>query len=108
MPIGAGSRPSVAEDFRRFLAGESILAKRESLLAKTVKRVRKHRTPVIASILVVALAVVSTVLALQARRARGQRHLEDAMSALLFDRAPREATALLEKAESCGIDGADV
>ena len=97
----------VAEDCRRFLAGESIRARRPSLFTRAARQVRQHRVFTLVSLLVVVLAITSVVLAVQARHRRGRQYLEQAMTAVVHDRAPRRAAGLLAQARRLGADKAD-
>ncbi len=55
----------VAEDLRRFLTGEAILARRAGLLYKLGKKVRKHK--VVTAVIVAAVVLMSVLAALSVR-----------------------------------------
>jgi tetratricopeptide (TPR) repeat protein len=98
----------VAEDCRRFLAGESILARRTPLYVKIGRFVRRHRVHVAAALLVLALLTTSIVLRTQMRQAEGQRSLQDGLAAMLLDYNPSEAARHLDRADALGVHTAEL
>ena len=97
---------AVAEDLRRFLAGESILARRPTILTRALRQARRHRALVGAACLIALLATVAAFLALSARRAEGERRLEEAFNQIFFERDQTRASELLDDASARGIDSA--
>ncbi len=96
----------IAEDLRRFLSAEPILARRTPLLVKTARFARRHRVHVATVAAVVFLTCIAIGLVAKVRRVEGERLLDDAYKAVLFDRDDQSAHRLLDKAESLGVDTA--
>lgn len=98
----------LAEDCRRFLAGESICARRTPLIVGAARVVKKHRFRIAGSAIVLVLALVTLLMVMKDRRARGEQCVADALHAILFDRDDDRAAALLDEAHSLGIDSAQL
>ena len=98
----------VAEDCRRFLAGESIRARRTPIAVRAIRFVSKHRLMSLAALVVLALTIATAALVVNLRRVYGQRHVEEAYTAVLFERDPEHATGLLNQAEDLGVDSAEL
>jgi len=98
----------LAEDCRRFLAGESICARRTPLLVKAARFVKKHRLRIAGAAIVIVLALVTLLMVMKDRHAKGELCVADALRAILFDRDDDRATALLDEAHALGIDSAQL
>ena len=70
------SAAALADDLERFCAGESILARRERLLKKSIRHVRRHPVAIVA---VVALLVLSAIAGHYVVRVRHVAGLRDAI-----------------------------
>jgi serine/threonine-protein kinase len=107
-----GSVSDFAEDIRRYLAHEPVLARPESLAYRTTKFVRRHRVGV-AAMIAIAIAIGSgvTATAWQARVAATQAHKAEAVKEFvlsLFGGAdPAEALGEELTARQLVDDGAD-
>ena len=97
---------ALAEDCGRFLAGKSIRARRTPLFVGAARLVKKHRLQITAAVVVLVLMVVTAVMVIKNRRARGAQCVSDALHAILYDRDDQKANALLDEALSLGIDSA--
>ncbi|MFG0251834.1 MAG: protein kinase, partial [Phycisphaerales bacterium JB038] len=97
----------LADDLRRFGAGESIRAKRTPLVVRVGRLLRKHRTAVGAGTLAVLLLVLAIVTGLHFRRLRGEAHVQDAFDAVLLEHSSRRSREHLAQARRLGIDSAD-
>ncbi|MBU0754881.1 MAG: protein kinase, partial [Planctomycetes bacterium] len=102
------SAEEVAEDCARFCAGEPIRARRTSVLAKAARYARRHRLRVSGGFLLLVLAVTALVLAGKIRSERGVQCVEDAYTAILFERDYRQAETLLDQAQSLGVDSPEL
>ncbi len=98
----------VAEDCRRFLSGEPIRARRVSLVIKATRYLKRHRVGAAAAVVVLALALSTTLLIGKIRRQRGQQYLDEAFTAIVFDGDARRATELVHDARAAGIDSAEL
>ena len=98
------SAADLAEDFRRFLAGEPLRARRTPWVVKAARYVRRHRLRVVGLGVAAGLTLLSMLLVVQIRQARGQKCLDAALSAVLFDSNPQEARRLLDEADGLGAD----
>ena len=96
----------VAEDFRRFLAGEPIRARRTSLAVKAWRYVKQHRNRTIGSALLIALALTTVLVVMGARRQEGRRCVDDAYAALLFEGDSHRAAKLFDEAAHLGVNSA--
>ena len=94
----------VAEDCRRFLAGEPILARRTPLAVRALRLAKRHRTRLAAAIVLLALAGTIAFMFRESRRDEGLRRLGEAYDAFLFERDYLEGRRLLDEAASLGID----
>jgi serine/threonine-protein kinase len=107
-----GSVGDLAEDIRRYLANEPILARPESLAYLATKFVRRHRVGV-ASMIAVAIAIGSGIAATawQAREAATQAHKAEAVKEFLLSLFggvdPAEALGEARTARQLVDDGAD-
>ena len=99
---------NMAEDLRRFLGSEPILARRTPAIVKAARLVRRHRLYTLAVLLVLALAVTTILMVMKIRRVQGQAHLDGAFDAILLKRDSRHAAELLDEAQRMGIDSADL
>lgn len=93
----------LADDLRRFLAGDPIRARRTPLIVKTARFAGRHRTPVLSSAIVLAVLVAMVLLGLQFRLQQGRDRLDAAYTALLFEHDSSRAQALLDEAERLGV-----
>jgi tetratricopeptide (TPR) repeat protein len=98
----------LAEDCRRFLAGESIRARRTPLVVKAARVLRRHRLLALAAVLVLALGTTALVLLVNLRHAQGQRCVDEAYQAILFDEDYGRATRLLDRASALGVDSVEL
>ena len=98
------SARELAEDLRRFLAGESILARRTPLIVRFGRFVGKHRPHTLAVLLLLVLLSAFIYNSVQQRRVRADQLVEDAFSQLLFERKPALARMRLEEASDLGAD----
>jgi tetratricopeptide (TPR) repeat protein len=98
----------VAEDCRRFCAGEPIKARRTPTAVKVMRWVARHRlqTALVAAVLV--LGTLSWLLVHQLRRVEGRSVLDKAVAALLFEHDGPRADALLDQAEKLAVDQAEL
>ena len=98
----------VAEDLQRFLADEPIRARPTPLYVKTRRWIRRHRAlSAVALVLVVTLAVAVAVAA-RLRHSEGLRCTAQAFDAIVFDQDYQRAAALLDRAESLGIESPEL
>ena len=97
---------AVAEDLRRFIAGESILARRTPVVVKATRYIRKHRFHVIGATLAISLAIIAIGLRGKLRRMEGTRLLDQAYTAVLYEGDNSKAIQTLDKAEKLGVDSA--
>ncbi len=102
------SAQELAEDCRRFCAGESILARRTPLAVKAARFFKRYRLRVMGVLLVLALAIAMVVLAVKVRRTRGQSRLDEAFDIVLVEGDSKRASRLLDEAESLGIGSAEL
>ena len=98
----------VAEDCRRFLAGESIRARRTPWTVKAWRWGRRHRWRVTAIAVVAVLLMVLAGGVLAYRRDLGQRYVDDAYDALLFEHDLDKTSVLLDRAHHLGVDSAEL
>ncbi len=98
----------VAEDCRRFLVGEPILARRTPLHVRIGRFVRRHRVRVAAVLVMAALLTTTIVLRTQMRRAEGRRSLQDGLAAMLLDFNPSAAAKHLDRADALGVRTAEL
>ncbi len=96
----------LAEDCRRFVAGEPILTRRTPIVVKTIRFLNRHRVRVAGALLILALVAIFMTMVSKYRRTQGQSSLDRAFEAVLQDQNSREAAKLLDEAESNGIDSA--
>lgn len=94
----------VAEDFRRFLAGESIRARRTPWHVKARRYVKRHRTSCALTLIGLVLVLATAGLVMRIRVLRGEHLLEKAYNAMLFEQNQAHASKLLDEAEKMGID----
>ncbi|HJQ23453.1 MAG TPA: protein kinase [Blastocatellia bacterium] len=66
----------LANDIRRHLAGRPVIARKDTLVYRTIKFVRRNRAGVLAALLVIASLVAGAVMTLQ-QRARAERRFND-------------------------------
>ncbi len=98
----------VADDCRRFLAGDPIRARRTPIIVKAVRWINRHRFQT-AAVLVTLLLILATMFFLyQIRHVRGEGLVAKGFDALLLERDSVHATALFEEAEQLGIDSAQL
>ncbi len=98
------SAEEVAADFRAFLAGDPIRARRTPLLTKAWRKLRRHRMQAGAALVTVALLVAIAMFAVKLRHEQGRRKLDEAYSAFLFEHDEARALRLLNEAERLGGD----
>lgn len=98
----------VAEDCRRFLDGEPIRARRTLLVVKAARAVRRHRWKTLAAALVAALSVTAFVLLVNLRHLEGQRCVDEAAQAILFDEDCAAARRLLDRASALGVNSVEL
>ncbi|NOG55692.1 MAG: protein kinase [Planctomycetes bacterium] len=89
----------VAEDLRRFLAHEPILARRPSILIKANRFGRRHRVQLIWAVVVCVLLVLAGGLLNRMRVQEGMRLLDEAAAAILDEHDMARAQDLLSRAE---------
>ncbi len=98
----------VAEDCRRFLDGEPIRARRTLLVVKAARVVRRHRWLTLAAVLVAVLSITAIGLLVNLRHLEGQRCVEEATQAILFDEDRVTAARLLDRAGALGVDSVEL
>ncbi len=98
----------VADDLRRFLAGEPIHARPTPLHVKARRWIARHRSLTAAVLTLLALAVASWVFIGRMRQAEGQRAMRQAYEAIMLDQNFRAGEAYLDQAEGSGIRSADL
>jgi len=98
----------VAEDCRRYLAGEPVKARRTPLIVKAYRYVKRHRTYAALATAGVVLALATALLGLKIRSERGAYLLESAYDAVLFKLDLPRAEALLDEAADWGVDSAEL
>lgn len=98
------STAEIAEDCRRFLAGESIRARRTSPLVKAVRLIRRH--PMHASGVMLSMLLVAAIafLMVRHRHDRAESLLSDSLDSILFEDNPARANQLLSDAAALGND----
>ncbi len=99
---------AVAEDCRRFVAGDPIHARRTPLAVKAVRFLSRHRWYTLAVLIVLALVLTTGVLMGRLREAKRQQCLEEAFDALLFHHDLKGASELLDEVKSLGGDSAQL
>jgi len=92
----------VAAELRRFLAGESIRARRPSPLVVALRHARRHRARIGAAAALLALVAVVLVVYLSGRHAEAERKLDEAFDEIYFEQDFARAEDLLDEAESLG------
>ncbi len=97
------SAADVAEDLRRFLAGEPILARRTPFHVRVGRWLRRHRGLAAGVLVVAILATGGLLLAKEMRRQDGVRCLQDAYTAIIFDQDYQRGQELLDRAEALGM-----
>ena len=97
-----------AEDFRRYLAGEPIRARRTPWHVLARRYIRKRRTTCILTVLGLILILATGGLFMRLRTLRGEHYLEKAYNAMLFEQNMTSATAYLDEAENNGEHGAEL
>ncbi|MFH1418106.1 MAG: protein kinase [Planctomycetota bacterium] len=102
------SAADVAEDLRRFLAGEPILARRTPLSVRAWRWVRRHRGLSASLVAAIVLAIGASLLAAKLRHDEGRRRLQEAYTAIVMDQDFTRGTELLQDAESRGVDSAEL
>ena len=107
-PRRYGSAAEVAEDLRRFLAHESILARRPSLLVKAGRYARRHRLRLAAAGVILLLAAIAVTLVVNRRHAEGKRLVDQAFVEIMYERDFQRGTELLDEAKSLGVDSSDL
>ncbi|MFH0946540.1 MAG: protein kinase [Planctomycetota bacterium] len=100
------SARELAEDLRRFLAGESILARRTPLIVRCGRFVSKHRPHTLAALLLLVMLAAFIYRTVQERKTRANQLVEDAFTELLFERKGSLARTRLEAAGALGADSA--
>jgi tetratricopeptide (TPR) repeat protein len=100
------SAADAAEDLRRFLAGEPILARRTPYHVRVGRWVRRHRGLVAAVLVAIALAAGGLTAAREMRRQEGLRTLQQAYTAIIFDQEYQRGQELLDRAEALGVKSA--
>src|SRR5205085_11974025 len=66
----------LANDIRRHLKGRPVIARKDTLIYRTAKFVRRHRAGMLAALLVMVSLVAGAVMTLQ-QRARAERRFND-------------------------------
>ena len=97
----------LAEDLRRFVAGESIRARRTPLIVRAGRFARKHRTVLGAATLAILLIVAAVLMTVHLRRLKGEGHVRDALNAILLEHDSDRSRDLLVRAKRLGIESAD-
>lgn len=90
----------LAEDLRRFLAGEPIRARRPSLLRLAWRFVRRHRVSSVLAAFIAVLAALTVLLVVNGRREHGRALLQQAYAEIVFEGDFGRATELLDQAET--------
>ena len=98
------SARDLAEDLRRFVAGEPIKARRTPLLMQAGRYVSRHRPHSLVVLLLAVLAAGWFYTLFDSRRSLGEGQVQDALHALLYERRPERSAALLDQASERGID----
>ena len=96
------SAADVAEDCRRYLSNEPIRARRTPVAARVVRSIKRHPVRSAGVFALVILAASTVLLMANSRRLEGERYLNQAFTAVLFDRDFGQAAHLLDQAESVG------
>ena len=107
------SANDVAEDCRRFRAGESIRARRTPAITKAIRYVKRHRVHAAGVAIALVLLVATVAMVAKYRRVREQTRLDEfhtclntAYDALLLRHDATEAERWLDEAETYGMDSA--
>ncbi|MCA9254969.1 MAG: protein kinase, partial [Phycisphaerales bacterium] len=98
------SAADIAEDCRRFLAGEPIRARRTSVIVKATRFVRRRPLHTAGVSLAILLSVAIGVLIVQNRRTRSDAIVNAALDAILFEDNTNRANELLDQAEDLGAN----
>jgi tetratricopeptide (TPR) repeat protein len=100
------SASEVREDLRRFLSGESIVARRTPIIRRAWRYARRRRMRIAGLALVAVLLIAIVGLVIRFRGLQGQHKLDAAMSAIILEHKAERARGLLEEAERLGLDSA--
>jgi tetratricopeptide (TPR) repeat protein len=98
----------LAEDLRRYLHGEPILARRTPLRVRATRLVRRHRLRLAGVVALLALVAAVLVIGRAYRLEQGRHALGAAQAALLLEHDSAGASRLLDRAERWGIRSAEV
>ncbi|MEW6250605.1 MAG: protein kinase [Planctomycetota bacterium] len=98
----------VAEDCRRFLAGEPIRARRTPLVVRAARLARRYRLVLVPATVALVLGGIALGLLVHMRHAEGQSYVDEAYRAILYDENYRHGAELLRRADALGVDTADV
>lgn len=96
----------LAEDCRRFAAGEPIRARRTPTVVKVTRFIRRRRHYALAAVLVLALAATTILMVMKIRRVQAQACLDEAFDSFLLKHDSKQAKRLLDEAEDLGMDSA--
>lgn len=98
----------VADDCRRFAAGEPIRARRTPVVVKVARFVNRRRLPFSAAAVIGLLILAFALTTVGFRRAQGNRLVNDAFDAMLMEHDLDRVDGLLAEAESLGVDSPDL
>lgn len=96
----------LADDLRRFLAGDPIKARPMPLSFKVKRWLKRHRGIATGAAALVILGIMGTALTHKLRREEGRRALETAYSAIVFDQDFQRGGAELDRAAGLGVQAA--
>jgi Flp pilus assembly protein TadD len=98
----------LAEDCRRFASGEPIRARRTPAVVKAARFLNRHRLQASGAVFALVLLVATMLLVVRIRHVQGQRCLDEAFDAILFEQDPGHASQLLDTAASLGVDAPEL
>jgi tetratricopeptide (TPR) repeat protein len=98
----------VAEDCRRFLAGEPIRARRTPAVVKAARFVWRHRLHAAGTLLALTLTLCTVLLLARNRHVHAQQCMREALDQIFFEHDYARGVQLLDEAEAYGDHSADL